>query len=245
MSTSSVPRRLGRPSNVASSETRERLLVAARQIFASHGYDATTNRQIAEAVGITTGAIYHYVESKADLYAEVYESVQDEVFDAFEQAIAGETTLLARFSAVLDTAVALNARDNSLASFVAGVQTETHRHPELVEKLRGQRFRRQNFLRRLVRDAASAGELADGVEPQALEDLLTCVLAGLASFSVVSEHRERHRAAVEVLKRFLAGQMLDGQHPQAGLPPVSANGDAPGPKASHHESAVSDIPSPT
>ena len=49
-------------------------------MFARDGYEATTNRSIAKASGITSGAIYHYFDSKAELYAAVYEEVYDRVF---------------------------------------------------------------------------------------------------------------------------------------------------------------------
>lgn len=44
---------------------------AAKTIFAEHGIDAVSVRQIASAAGYTTGAIYTYFESKNELYAEV------------------------------------------------------------------------------------------------------------------------------------------------------------------------------
>ena len=63
-----VVRKLGRPRDVDSSDTRQTLLEVARRIFARDGYGATTNRSIADEAGITTGAIYHYFPSKAELY---------------------------------------------------------------------------------------------------------------------------------------------------------------------------------
>jgi len=111
--TASAPRKLGRPTDVDSAETRTRLLDAARAAFAARGYDATTNRAIAEAAGITAGAIYHYYPSKTDLYVAVYAEVQEMVFDAFQQAAGAHTNLLDQFAAVLDAAVELNRTDPS------------------------------------------------------------------------------------------------------------------------------------
>ena len=79
-------RRLGRPPAVDSTVTRGRILTAARRSFASRGYDATTNRDIATDAGVTTGALYHYTASKADLYGQVYGQVQDLVYGEFEKA---------------------------------------------------------------------------------------------------------------------------------------------------------------
>ncbi|CAB4539303.1 MAG: TetR/AcrR family transcriptional regulator [Actinomycetes bacterium] len=201
-------KRLGRPKDVASAETRERLLQVARRAFARDGFDATTNRHIADAAGITTGAIYHYYPSKADLYVAVYAEVQEIVYGAFEKAIAPFDSLVPRFGAVLDTAVELNREDPSIAGFVVGVASESQRHPELRELLRASNAVSSGFLRRLATDAKARGELQDGITVEALEDLLNAVLSGLARFSNQTGDSVRHADAVAVLKRFLAGTLM-------------------------------------
>ncbi|MFM7826362.1 MAG: TetR/AcrR family transcriptional regulator [Acidimicrobiaceae bacterium] len=52
--------KLGRPIGCECVDTRKRLLVEARRSFATEGFDATTNKNLAKAAGITTAAIYHY-----------------------------------------------------------------------------------------------------------------------------------------------------------------------------------------
>src|SRR5262245_10298223 len=99
---------LGRPRDVDSAETRHALLDGARRIFARDGYEATTNRSIAAEVGITTGAIYHYFPSKAELYAAVYAEVQNAVFDRFERAVREPGPLTDRFGRALRAATDLN-----------------------------------------------------------------------------------------------------------------------------------------
>ena len=200
-------RRLGRPKDVASADTRERLLEVARGAFARNGFDATTNKQIADAVGITTGAIYHYYPSKLDLYSAVYEQVQEIVYSAFEKAVAGHDTLFDKFGATLDAAVELNREDPSIAGFVVGVAGEAQRHPELMPLLAPVRVERGRFLHQMVLEAEARGELARDVSPDALADLLNAVLSGLARFSNQTGDSARHEQAVSVLKRFLNGTL--------------------------------------
>ena len=71
-----APRRRGRPPDTKSSETREAILSGARKLFGERGYGAVTNKDLAAAAGVTTGALYHYVESKLDLYLEVHRDMQ-------------------------------------------------------------------------------------------------------------------------------------------------------------------------
>jgi AcrR family transcriptional regulator len=51
--------------------TRERILVASDRLFAEHGYAGVSMPAIAEASGITAGAIYKHFNSKAELFFNV------------------------------------------------------------------------------------------------------------------------------------------------------------------------------
>ncbi len=53
---------------------REQILEAAVTLFAEQGFDGTSTRQIAAAVGVTEGLIFHYFPTKADLVSAVLES---------------------------------------------------------------------------------------------------------------------------------------------------------------------------
>jgi AcrR family transcriptional regulator len=54
--------------------TRERLLGEARRLFRERGYAATSLEQIAEAAGVTKGAIYGHFSSKEDLLISAIEA---------------------------------------------------------------------------------------------------------------------------------------------------------------------------
>lgn len=51
--------------------TSERILTAARELFAEHGYDHVTIRMIAAAAGANVALVHRYFGSKADLFAKV------------------------------------------------------------------------------------------------------------------------------------------------------------------------------
>jgi AcrR family transcriptional regulator len=59
---------MARPINANAEETRRRILEAASQLFAKHGYEGTSVRQIAAAAGVSLGMIRHYFGSKDGLY---------------------------------------------------------------------------------------------------------------------------------------------------------------------------------
>lgn len=203
MAATSPGRKLGRPRDADSVETRARLLAAARQCFGINGFDRTTNAQIAEVAGVTSAAIYHYFPSKVELYVAVFAEVQNFVYAEIEAGIAPHATLIDRFNAALDVSVRINRDDPTIAGFVVEVPFEIQRHPELSVLLRPMQQRQSQFIKRLCDDAFRNGEIRDGIPQEALEDLLSVILAGLLRFSTLINDSGRHAAAVSVLKAAL------------------------------------------
>ncbi|HEY2658523.1 MAG TPA: helix-turn-helix domain-containing protein [Caulobacteraceae bacterium] len=66
---------------MAKQRTREKLLDAARRLFAERGYEAATVRDIAAAADLSTGAVFASFSDKADLFTEViisdYQTLSD------------------------------------------------------------------------------------------------------------------------------------------------------------------------
>lgn len=60
------------PTRSDGAQARMRLLRAALECFATHGYNQTSTRQIALAAGVNLAAINYYFGSKAELYRAVY-----------------------------------------------------------------------------------------------------------------------------------------------------------------------------
>lgn len=76
---SGVPARVKRLSRTESvARTRARLLDAAEEVFAEHGFGATTLERIAERAGYTRGAVYANFASKDDLFLAVLDRWLDE-----------------------------------------------------------------------------------------------------------------------------------------------------------------------
>lgn len=53
------------------SATRQRILQAARRLFADNGFDSTTTRDIAIAAQIATGTLFNYFPTKEDVLASL------------------------------------------------------------------------------------------------------------------------------------------------------------------------------
>ncbi|MGB9227360.1 TetR/AcrR family transcriptional regulator [Mycobacterium sp.] len=73
-----TPRRQRRRVRPTREQTKKVLLGAAREVFAQRGYEQTTLDDVAEAAGLTKGAVYSSFQSKAELfYALMDEQVRE------------------------------------------------------------------------------------------------------------------------------------------------------------------------
>lgn len=184
-------RRRGRPPSSDSAVTRERILQAARRIFAESGYESATFQAIAMEIGLTRPAINIYFPSKSVLYGEVVARAGDIVMDAVRVAEAAPT-LGEQVLEFVRVAFRGQDADPSFAGFLVQSAMEAHhapldRDPAIII---------ERFVRDAVATAIERGELGAEVEvdTDALTDTLTGVLWG-AAFQVSRRlHPDRVRA---------------------------------------------------
>ncbi|WP_372468744.1 TetR/AcrR family transcriptional regulator [Microbacterium maritypicum] len=77
-----------RASAADAAETARRILDAATAHFAEQGYATASVDEIAQAAGVTRGAVYHHYSSKPLLFAAVAAAQQEVVAGAIVQATA-------------------------------------------------------------------------------------------------------------------------------------------------------------
>ncbi len=203
--------KLGRPPASSSAETRGRIIDVARKCFAELGYEATTNRALAAEAGITTGAIYHYFESKLDIFRAVFDEVQSRVYVRFRAAEAEADTFVGKFESVLETAHQLNIEDPTIAQFLGASRIDIRRVPELVDAFPRSDRRRDRFFEDMVAFGVASGEIDAGMEKQTVA-LIYALTIGLTD--AVSNDVKAHRAAVDGIKAFMHGTLVT---PKSGI----------------------------
>ncbi|MDH4189274.1 MAG: TetR/AcrR family transcriptional regulator [Betaproteobacteria bacterium] len=81
-------------------ENRQRIRVAAADLFASHGYAAATLRQIARRARVALGTLFNYVDDKRDLVFLVFNDDLDALTDVALASPRAEDHLLDQVMAV-------------------------------------------------------------------------------------------------------------------------------------------------
>ena len=62
-------------------ETRQHILDVAMRLFSTHGVSKTSLADIAQAAGVTRGAIYWHFKNKSDLFGEIWELSESSIGD--------------------------------------------------------------------------------------------------------------------------------------------------------------------
>jgi len=197
--------KLGRPPASSSAETRGRILDVARRSFAELGYEATTNRTLAAEANITTGAIYHYFESKLDIFRAVHEEVQALVYLRFRAAEREADTFVTKLEVVLETAHQLNREDPTLAQFLGASRIDQRRVPELIAAYPRDDRRRQEFFESMVDFGIKSGEIKKADRQRMLAVIYTLTI-GLTD--AVSNNVKAHRNAVDGIMGLLEGTLI-------------------------------------
>lgn len=78
--------------------TRQKVLDAARTLFAERGYDAATIRDIAKGAGMSTGAVFANFQDKAELFECVFSEEMDGLLADIQTAAAKEGRVAERLA---------------------------------------------------------------------------------------------------------------------------------------------------
>jgi AcrR family transcriptional regulator len=198
--------RLGRPPATNSADTQERILLVARCAFAELGYGVATNKDVARRAGITTGALYHYFDSKTAMYWAVFDHVQRTVGRFLADAIKPFPTFIGQAEAFFRGLQQLNGMEPSLAEFLNAARIDITRYSELKIDFQDRYPKvRRHFIPGLVELGVSTGE----IEPERADDVadfLHAFVTGLMDPASI-RHAEQERA-IEAVLSLLHGTLI-------------------------------------
>ena len=168
------------PLDSARSDRRADILEKAAHLFGSKGYGRTSMRDIAAAVGILPGSVYHHFTSKEALLATIHEEAVDHSIAVVEAAVARRSDPWDRLEAAAAAHLGLLLTGGALAAVVARGPAEGGQvQAELVR----QRDRYEAMFRGLVANVT----LPPGVAPGPFR----LALLGALNWALTWYHPER------------------------------------------------------
>jgi AcrR family transcriptional regulator len=144
----------------------ERILAAAASLFRRQGYEATSVRELASAVGIQSASLYYHISSKEELlHALCVDSLRN-IRAAVELAIAGESDPEAQLRSLIHAHVttAMADEDKHASMLLEMRSLSRPRHAEVVAMRDGY----EEIVRGVLRSGQVAGAIRDDIDPKIL-----------------------------------------------------------------------------
>jgi AcrR family transcriptional regulator len=187
-------------------DRREAILDAAQRLFVAHGYDRTTLREIAREAGLSTGAIYIYFQTKA----EILEAVCRAEWTAEQEAIRGSLSAHpalergARIEGVLLTSLARYAelpgeeasqRERARVLMIY----EATREPAFATSVAALLDESRTFALTVLREEQASGFIRADVDLDALVEILLALSFGLEVNELLGGRRLEWRTIIRTL----------------------------------------------
>ena len=219
-------------------ETRSRLLDTAEEVFLREGVTRTSLQRIAEAAGLTRGAIYWHFQDKADLFNAMMDRVTLPMEQSINAAQAVETPLQRIRISVLTALNRTSTDEQARRVFLIATQQVEFNGEMLAVRERKLAWR-DEYLRYLTEEfqtaAADAG-IALPVPARVAALGLKAVLTGmLDNWLLDTRDFDLVNVGTQVMDRYLVG---------LGFSLVAAPAAAPGPRAPRRAKAVADAAPP-
>lgn len=164
---------------------RERILRAAVDVFAEHGYFNAKVAQIAKAAGVADGTIYLYFDGKEDLLITIFREHTRNYLHSLEQQLANINRAEERLRVAVRHHLDTLGRDRSLA-VVSQVEL---RHSLKFMSLFSQQEVADylNVIRKIVEHGQEEGTFRRNVHPQLVAKAIFGVLDEMVTSWMLSE----------------------------------------------------------
>lgn len=136
-------------------DVRSRVLDAAVELFADHGYDGTSVAQVIGRAGVAKGGFYHHFASKEALLYEVYGDLISRQLANLDAILAGGLAPAETLRAVIEDLVVTTAA--SARPALVFWREMSRLGDERTAQYRRSRRRYHDAVRKLVRDGQASG----------------------------------------------------------------------------------------
>src|SRR5580693_7205923 len=172
---------MGRIAGVTAEQTRDRLLLAAADVFARRGYDGTRVTDIAAAADVSSGALYAHFGSKAELLVAALRTHGPRLLAEVLAADPGRpiTDLL------LYIGRRLPRRRDARGYLIVEALVTARRDEDVARPMRDYVGERADWIAGLIRAAQAGGEIDPGLSPDALAHF--CLLLAMGSALVTPD----------------------------------------------------------
>jgi AcrR family transcriptional regulator len=191
-----------------SSRNRDALIKAARKLFAARGYESVSVDEIADAAGLTKGAVYHQFKDKKDVFRVACEVVLGELVGGIVGGVADRAhhsldEIVTGGELLFDAYESGEARRLLLldAPTVLGFEAWTQMHAPL----------RTELAEHALLHLADAGLISRRVVPMLAHLLFGAFAQGVLQVAAAKDAKAASRLARNAYRRLAEGLMRVGE----------------------------------
>ena len=168
-------------------DAKERIVAAAIEVAGENGWDAVTLDAIAQNVGVTIPALYHYYKNRDSLLDEVILKVAHFAQLHFEASVAHENDIHQIIQDIAD--LTFNQKKYCGPAFIQ-LLTQLSQHPKQRKKI-ARIFKTHSIILRdgLIR-AKSKGDLLPQVDPDDAVRMIFAISIGISLSSIMMEDED-------------------------------------------------------
>jgi AcrR family transcriptional regulator len=160
--------------------TRERLLQAARSVFASSGFHGASVEEIASAAGYSTGALYSNFDGKEDLFLVLMEREIEEHAREISRAVARRSSVAERAAGGARAWMTMIEREPELLLLFMEFWAYGVRDPGVRPKVAARFAHVRRLLTSLIADGARDFELELAIPAEQLAVAIDALADGIA-----------------------------------------------------------------
>jgi AcrR family transcriptional regulator len=201
-------------------DKRQAILHAARELFASQGYEDTTIAEIAQAARVAVGTVYLYFENKHDILVDVCLTLNSDIAQVLQSPAILALPVRQVPRAVIE-AVFRSSRENMRFMTYYEIEAQS---PDETQRLRAAKQQIADALDRYFQWLVAQGQVPP-FDTAAYGELLNELVSGTLKQCFAFEHGEREEfyreGVIELIERIFFGPPLVPETPDAPPPQAS------------------------
>ncbi len=194
-------------------EARARIAEVAQRLFETNGYRRTTMDDVAEALGVSKGALYLYYPSKVHLLREIQTGNRRLARRWMDNALAEDVDPAARFADTFDEAFDHDFGRQQIALYFEILGEASH-DPEIRRAIRDDHQGDLRSLRRFLGELRRRGRIAPGVDLDLLVFEVVALFQGAVWDLSVGLDPARIRRTLRAAVRHVLAPPAPGPNPK-------------------------------
>jgi TetR/AcrR family transcriptional regulator, cholesterol catabolism regulator len=158
----------------------QEVLDAAVEVFWRKGYSAASVQEVADAVGVLKGSLYHYISSKEDLLFRIFDASHHDALAIMDAVSALDQPPLARLREYIVRFVTYYVSNIERV----GLYYREWRsiEGERAALIRDQRRDYDRYVRTLIEEARRAGEIPESTDPKLAAFFVNSAINGISDW---------------------------------------------------------------